>query len=104
MLQLIEKCYLLKEKLPLLLIQDLEHFLDYNFCHCGISRQSVIGRINIAISSFPDYLFNCSFVAIKVKDFCINIIFKFSFTCELRKLELSKESHVCWRRARAHHN
>ena len=58
MLQLIEKCYLFKEKLPLLLIQDLEHFLDYNCCRCGISRQSVISRINIAISSFPDSLFN----------------------------------------------
>ena len=58
MLQLIEKCYLFKEKLPLLLIQDLEHFLDYNCCRCGISQQSVLDCIKVAISSFPDSLFN----------------------------------------------
>ena len=58
-LQVIEKCYLFKEKLPLLLIQDLEHFLDYNCCRCGISWQSVLGRINIAISSFPNSLLAC---------------------------------------------
>ena len=58
MLQLIEKCYLFKEKLPFLFIQDLAYFLDYNCCRCGISGQSVLGRINIAISSFPDPLFN----------------------------------------------